>query len=85
MTTIVVEIYDALRKAGADEESARAAAQAVLGAEERQQLATKADIEALDKRLSVIQWIGVIFLALNGSLIATLLWTLGIAIRQLVR
>jgi hypothetical protein len=30
----------------------------------------------IDKRLSVIQWIGFIFLALNGSLIATLLWTL---------
>jgi hypothetical protein len=33
-------------------------------------------IESLDKRLAVIQWIGVIFLALNGSLIGTLLWTL---------
>jgi hypothetical protein len=33
-------------------------------------------IEALDKRLAVIQWIGVIFLALNGSLIGTLLWIL---------
>lgn len=33
-------------------------------------------IESLDKRLAVIQRIGFIFLALNGSLIATLLWTL---------
>jgi hypothetical protein len=33
-------------------------------------------IEVLDKRLAVIGWIGVIFLALNGSLIGTLLWTL---------
>jgi hypothetical protein len=33
-------------------------------------------IKSLDKRLAVIQWIGVIFLALNGSLIGTLLWTL---------
>lgn len=52
--------------------------------------ATKADIErleikieSLDKRLAVIQWIGVIFLAINGALIAlnasligTLLWIL---------
>jgi hypothetical protein len=52
-------------------------------------LATKADIamlevriESLDKRLAVIQWIGVIFLALNGSLIATLLWTLATLIAQ---
>ena len=41
-------------------------------------------IEGLDKRLSLIQWIGVIFLALNGSLIATLLWTLGVAITRMV-
>jgi hypothetical protein len=33
-------------------------------------------IDSLDKRLAVIQWIGVIFLALNGSLIGTLLWVL---------
>jgi hypothetical protein len=40
-------------------------------------------IESLDKRLAVIQWIGVIFLAINGSLIAfngaligVLLWSL---------
>jgi hypothetical protein len=40
-------------------------------------------IDSLDKRLAVIQWIGVIFLAINGSLIAfngaligVLLWTL---------
>jgi hypothetical protein len=52
--------------------------------------ATKADIErlevrieSLDKRLAVIQWIGVIFLAINAILIAfnsaligVLLWTL---------
>jgi hypothetical protein len=40
-------------------------------------------LESLDKRLVVIQWIGVIFLAVNGALIAfngaligVLLWTL---------
>jgi hypothetical protein len=40
-------------------------------------------IESLGKRLEVIQWIGVIFLAINGSLIVfngaligVLLWTL---------
>jgi hypothetical protein len=50
---------------------------------DRMAAATKADIgqlevriESLDKRLAVIQWIGVIFLALNGSLIGTLLWVL---------
>ncbi len=47
MTTIVVEIYEALKKAGIDEETARIAAKAVIGAEEKEQLATKADLEAL--------------------------------------
>ncbi len=51
MTTIVVEIYDALRQAGVDEDGARAAARAVLSAEEKEQLATKADVEGL--RLAV--------------------------------
>ncbi|MGH8566145.1 MAG: hypothetical protein ACREXW_19505 [Gammaproteobacteria bacterium] len=46
MTTIVTEIYDALRKAGLDEETARKAAQAVLGAQEREQLVTKEFLRA---------------------------------------
>jgi hypothetical protein len=40
-------------------------------------------LEGLDKRLAVIQWIGVIFLTINGALIAfngaligVVLWTL---------
>jgi hypothetical protein len=40
-------------------------------------------LDALDKRLSVIQWIGAIFLALNGSLIATLLWVLATVLVKL--
>jgi hypothetical protein len=61
-----------------------------MAIEEANNFATKADIdrlevkiESLDKRLAVIQWIGVIFLAINGILIASnsaligvLLWTL---------
>jgi hypothetical protein len=46
MTTIVVEIYEALKKAGVEEDLARAAARAVIGAEEKEKLVTKADLRA---------------------------------------
>jgi hypothetical protein len=46
MTTLVVEIYEALKKAGVEEELARSAARAVISAEEKEQLATKADLLA---------------------------------------
>lgn len=36
-----------LKKAGVDEDTARAAAKAVIGAEEKEQLATKADVHEL--------------------------------------
>ncbi|MDQ3580473.1 MAG: integrase [Pseudomonadota bacterium] len=55
---MINELYDALRKAGVDEEIARKAAQAVLGAEEKEQLVTKdflrAEMEALKSEL--IKW-----------------------------
>lgn len=47
MTTIVFELFEALKKAGVDEETARKAAQAVLATEERERLATKADLAEL--------------------------------------
>lgn len=58
MATMINELYDALRKAGVDEDIARKAAQAVLGAEEKDQLVTKdylrAEMEALKSDL--IKW-----------------------------
>jgi hypothetical protein len=47
MTTIVTELYTALRKAGIDAETARAAAKSVMAIEDKEQLATKADINDL--------------------------------------
>ena len=44
MTTLNIELLDALKKAGVDDETARAAAKAVLGIEAKEQLATKADL-----------------------------------------
>lgn len=50
---MVVEFYDALRKAGVDADLAKAAASAVLGAEERATFATKGDLVELRSALTV--------------------------------
>jgi len=47
MSVMVTEVYEAFRKVGLDEPMAAAAARAVLAAEARTDLATKADVEAL--------------------------------------
>jgi hypothetical protein len=44
MTQIVAELYTALLKAGLEEDTARAAATSVMGIQDYEQLATKADI-----------------------------------------
>jgi hypothetical protein len=49
MSTMVAELYDALRKAGVDEQLAQRAARAVLGADARMDLATKTDLAELRK------------------------------------
>jgi hypothetical protein len=54
MTVLNIELLDALRKAGVDEETARKAAQAVLGVEAKEQAATKADLAELKAEL--IKW-----------------------------
>ncbi|MGH8604567.1 MAG: integrase [Gammaproteobacteria bacterium] len=41
MTTIVMELYEALKKAGVDEETAKAAAKAVVTHEQTSELVTK--------------------------------------------
>ena len=73
MTTIIVELYDALREAGVSDDKARAAARAVIGlehaatkadiAELRQ--ATRADLAELEARLMRAMWVqaGVIIAA----------------------
>ena len=49
---MVAELYDALIAAGAPEEKARAAAQAMS----EESLATKADIARLERELLVVKW-----------------------------
>lgn len=61
MATINLELFDALKKAGVDEETARAAAKAVLGLEAKEQLATKADLAELrtdmaELKADLIKW-----------------------------
>jgi hypothetical protein len=48
MSVMVTELYDALRKAGVDEQLARDAARAVLGYDVRNDLATKGDVARLE-------------------------------------
>jgi hypothetical protein len=50
MSTMVAELYDALRKAGIDEQLAKDAARAVLPADADIELATKADLADLVTR-----------------------------------
>ncbi len=52
MSMMVTELYDALIAAGAPEEKARAAAQAMS----EESLATKADITRLERELLVVKW-----------------------------
>ena len=47
MSTIIVELYDALRSVGVDEDKAKAAAAAVIGGAARNDLATKTDLAIL--------------------------------------
>lgn len=54
MTTINLELLDVLKKAGVDDETARAAAKAVLGVEAKEQLSTKADLAEL--KADLIKW-----------------------------
>ena len=58
MSTMVTELYDALRKAGVDEASARQDAGAVIGAAEVSELVTKAYLHAelADLRVELIKW-----------------------------
>ena len=58
MSTMVAELYDALRKAGVEEQLARDAARAVRGVETRTDLVTKADFAAglAELKADVIKW-----------------------------
>lgn len=61
MSTVVVELYEALRQAGVDDALAKGAASAVVPANALGDLATRADlkdlrIEIADLRAELIKW-----------------------------
>ena len=65
MSEMVAELYAARRKAGVDEQLAREAAFAVLGADARSELATKADVltvrtelkaDMAEMKVELIKW-----------------------------
>jgi hypothetical protein len=64
MTTMVTEVYDALRDAGASEEKSRKAAEAIANYDNR--------LAAIDTRLTVLTWM------IGTNLVVTLgvLWRL---------
>ncbi len=66
MTTLNIELLDALKKAGVDEETARAAAKSVLSVDQLDQLVTKADLKAeladlkaelAELKVDLIKWV----------------------------
>lgn len=58
MTTLNIELLDALKKAGVDEETARAAAKSVLSVDQLDQLVTKVDLKAelAELKVDLIKW-----------------------------
>ena len=55
MTTMIVEVYDALRDAGANEEKARKAAEVLANYEDRfARIDTR--LERFDGRMNLLQW-----------------------------
>ena len=93
MTTMIAEVYDALREAGASEEKARQAAEAVAQADVRfvaldtrltrmaerlETVATKADLEALRGDARTVA-------AQNGMLIRLFWILLGLAVATFVK
>jgi hypothetical protein len=73
MSVMVTELYEALRAVGVDEAAAKAAARAVLAADARMDLVTKADLAELKAEL--IKWnVGTLIAltAIYGGLVAAL-------------
>lgn len=77
MTTMINELYDALRKAGVDEDTARKAAQAVLGAEDKDKLVTKDHLQAqlaeVKGEIRLIKWMLGFNLAVSTAVLFKLL------------
>jgi hypothetical protein len=69
MATMISEVYDALKEAGASEEKARKAAEAIAGYENRF-AKVDADLTALRGELSLVKWM----LGFNLAMTVAILW-----------
>lgn len=85
MTTMVAEVYDALREAGASEEKARRAAEALAGHDERftrldgriaavegRMTALEGRMAAIEARLATMQWVIALVCALQIAILVKL-------------
>lgn len=64
MNTTSFALYEALKRAGIDDDLARKATESVLTVDEKNHLATKADL--LELKVSLIQWTVGTLLAMTG-------------------
>jgi hypothetical protein len=64
----VIELYDALKATGLDDQVARAAARAVIGIECNATLASKADLHELEARM--LKWIAAFLIATIGTTVS---------------
>lgn len=75
MSTMVAELYDALRKAGVEEQLAQHAARAVLGAEARMDLATKTDLA--EARKDITEELSAMRVQLSEMKVELIKWNVG--------
>jgi hypothetical protein len=79
MSTMVTELYQALRAAGVDDGLAKAAAESVLSKDRKEDLATKAQVPFIDRVNDHIagsaRWVGpiLIVLGLAGAVAALII------------
>ena len=74
MSSITIELYDALKSAGVSEEQARKAAEAVSGSKE---VSTKSDLVSLEVRL--VKWMVAMLGAQTVITITLISWMLNTA------
>ena len=71
MTVLVSEVYEALKQAGIQDDTAKAAAKAVISVEDKETLATKADLLALkadmaELKTDIIKWNMALMISMTG-------------------
>jgi hypothetical protein len=81
----VVELYAALKAAGIDDDVAQRAAQAVLGVEDRAQLATKADVADLRVALAELKTELLRAIAdVRSDMMKMLMWSVGLNVGMMI-